>query len=136
MRYTLSIGSNYGDRVAMILVALKKLRDVSTYFLASALYETAAIGGGEPYMNCVVRIECGMDVASLNYLCKCIELEAGRDAEARIKGLVPVDVDIVIAGTEIIRPRDAETSYFVRGLSLVNAKEHNDAMLHKSFSDK
>ena len=41
-----------------------------------------------------------------------MEYDFGRDSEARERGDVPLDVDIVLFDAEIVRPRDFSQSFF------------------------
>ena len=43
------------------------------------------------------------------------ELNAGRDESARRRGDVPIDIDLMIWNGIVLRPRDMEREYFLRG---------------------
>ena len=62
-----------------------------------------------------ITVETDMDIAGLHGLCKSIELEYGRDMTSRLHNRVPLDIDIVIADGEILRPRDYAQEYFQSG---------------------
>ena len=53
----------------------------------------------------------------LNLRLKRYETEAGRTDEARRRGEVAVDIDIVMMDDAIVRPRDAAQDYFKIGFS-------------------
>lgn len=112
----ISVGSNSTDREWQIEKAveflLSRLADAS----ASSVYETQAFNGKDaPYFNAVVVGTTDMSLDELTKLLKQHEVEAGRDDMARIEGIVPIDLDIVMWDGRIIRNDDFERPYFNRG---------------------
>lgn len=69
------------------------------------------------YMNAVISGYIDIPFETLNANLKEYELKHGRDSEARKKGEVPIDLDIVRWNGEIIRPRDYASDYFRKGLT-------------------
>lgn len=53
-----------------------------------------------------------MPVGELERLSKQFEISLGRDAQARTRGDVPVDIDIVVFDGKIMRERDFESEFF------------------------
>lgn len=113
----LSLGSNCGDRADNVSKAMEWLKTtILTEAECSQIYETAPVGhSGVNYMNAVVSGCFSGILDSLEKECKEYELEHGRDTESRRFNRVPVDIDIVIADEEIIRPRDFKCSFFQKG---------------------
>ena len=112
-RVVLCIGSNLEPRHARVSESIKKISFLLDAMRYSALYETPEIHGiGRPYVNVVVAGNCPLDLDNLNAQCKRLEEEAGRTPEARSRGDVPVDIDIVIWNGEVVRPNDARQHFF------------------------
>ena len=89
-------------------------------YICSCIYPSAdadfPVGADARYsLNAVFEFETDMDIAGLHGLCKSIELEYGRDMTSRLHNRVPLDIDIVIADGEILRPRDYAQEYFQSG---------------------
>lgn len=122
--YVLSIGSNVSR--ANVEAAIKWLRAEFGDIKVSHVYETPAISSKEMecsaesvYDNAVACVGSKLDFAGLEVLFKAYELECGRDAEARAAGVVPIDIDIVMADGMIIRPWDYRQQFFKIGLAAI-----------------
>lgn len=120
MKYILSLGTNVEPREERLQNALNWLSEIGESSYCSTPYATAPIGrdaGNERrhYRNAVVILEYDGDVATLDSLLKAYEAGAGRTPEAREQGLVPIDIDIVIADGEVIRDKDFSRYYFRQG---------------------
>lgn len=120
MNYVISLGSNREDGSRMLDWALRCLSESCRLLRLSPFYITPAMGGGlRPYFNAVAVVESDCDYDALNAKCKEIELHQGRDDDARSRGDVPVDMDIVIAGDCIMRPADYRQEFFRIGMDLL-----------------
>lgn len=114
----LGIGSNMADGHRRVAEALEFLSSVLEEMEASSVYTTAAASGhGADYTNAVARGVTSFDYDELNRILKQYELEAGRTDEARRRGEVAVDVDIVMMDGDTVRPKDASQDYFRIGFS-------------------
>lgn len=111
---TLGLGANVGDREMSLLRAIETLKSALEDIKASKLYETLAVGKAAygTYLNAVVEGKCSMSKEALESYLKKMEYDFGRDSEARERGDVPLDVDIVLFDAEIVRPRDFSQSFF------------------------
>lgn len=123
----LGIGSNCGDSRGSVAEALDWLSTILEGFRASSIYSTPPYGHPGPlYMNAVAIGRWKGDVCagagSLQMLCKEYEYVRGRDENSRRERLVPVDIDIVSAGGNILRPADWERDYFLQGYRELNQK--------------
>jgi 2-amino-4-hydroxy-6-hydroxymethyldihydropteridine diphosphokinase len=101
----LSLGSNLGDRAAMIAAAVQGLDEAPgiTVETVSKLYETPPWGDldQEPFLNAVVAIRTSLRPHGLLGAAKAIEAAHGRQATRRWGPRV-IDIDIVhIAGITI-----------------------------------
>lgn len=124
-----SIGSNCGDKEKSVRMALKWLTGILENSSESEIYITPAAGNstGE-YANCVVKGEYCGDYEELNGLLKVYEENFGRDANCRKNGMVPIDIDIVMASGEIVKPWDYRQEFFqtgYRSLMPVNKKKED-----------
>ena len=112
------IGSNWGDRFATVRDAITILSGTTAGIRSSSIYETPAAGNlpdSPPYMNAVVeaKVECSCE--ELQRKLKQMEINAGRNAECRRLGRVPLDMDIVEFENKILRPEDFMQSYYRMG---------------------
>lgn len=115
--YYISIGSNLPDGESRITNALAWLRNYASSFAASSIYLTPSVSKSDDsmYFNAVARCVFPLSTKALVDLLKDYELRHGRDAEARRRGIVPVDIDIVVANDTPVRSRDFNSEYFQIG---------------------
>lgn len=112
----LSLGSNFGDRKASVASSLEWLGNFIGDFRSSSIYETpCAVRKGPDYLNAVVCGEFSGTLDDLQYLLKKREADCGRDESKKMRGEVPIDIDIVIADGKIIKEWDARQKFFIRG---------------------
>jgi 2-amino-4-hydroxy-6-hydroxymethyldihydropteridine diphosphokinase len=118
----LSIGSNLGDRVALLRDAVRRLTACEGIRVveASRLYETEpwesepgrVPGRGEWFLNCVVAVDTTLPPASLLQRVQAIEAALGRvrdltqTPEARRFAARTVDIDILLYDHEVISTPD------------------------------
>jgi 2-amino-4-hydroxy-6-hydroxymethyldihydropteridine diphosphokinase len=99
LRAYLALGSNLGDRLANLQLAVDALARVPGIQIdaASRVYETAPVGGPpqDPYLNAVVAIETSLDPYELLHRCQQIEALAQRERSERW-GPRTLDVDILL----------------------------------------
>ncbi|MDE6273304.1 MAG: 2-amino-4-hydroxy-6-hydroxymethyldihydropteridine diphosphokinase [Muribaculaceae bacterium] len=116
MRYVIGLGSNCEPRELHLINALNRLAALADSIYSSTHYESPALGGGKShYLNAVAEIESSLTPDQLNAWLKRMELDEGRDDDARAEGRVPIDADIVIADDRILRPKDYSQYFFRRG---------------------
>lgn len=117
-----SLGSNLGDRQAMIEAALAQLGEMpeTTVLAVSSLYDTAPVGEtAQPrFLNCVVHLDSRLTPEQLLWHCMLIEQRLGR-VRTRRWAPRPIDVDILLCGDQIIEED---------GLSVPHVE-----MLHRAF---
>ena len=140
-RVYLSLGSNLGDRLALLRSALQRLRESADLDLvtASPLYESEpweeepGRTGSEQrwYLNCVVAVDTPLPPRALLERLRGIENALGRvrppgTLEARRFAPRTVDIDILFYGDEVISGPDdlhvphlllAERAFVLRPLS-------------------
>ena len=112
MTAVLSVGSNLGDRLAHLRLAVEVLAPVAR----SGVWETAPVGGPEQddYLNAVLL--CELDAAAAWELAQAAERAAGRERVVRW-GPRTLDVDVVLApppvpeGLLVPHPRAHERAF-------------------------
>jgi len=100
----LGLGSNLGDRRALLQAAVEDLWVHGAQAIASsAVYETEPVGEvpDQPaFLNACLRIETALGPEALLDACKGVERALGREAGGLRHGPRPVDVDVLLLGTE------------------------------------
>ena len=157
-RVYLSLGSNLGDRLALLRAAVQQLQAHGLALVdASPLYESEA-WEDEPgqtdverrwYLNCAIAVETGLRPRALLDHLQAIETALGR---TRTAGLTPeaqrftprtVDIDIIFYGDEVISVPDdihvphllaAERAFVLRPLADI-APEFTHPTLYRSIRD-
>jgi 2-amino-4-hydroxy-6-hydroxymethyldihydropteridine diphosphokinase len=120
-RVYLSLGSNVGDRVAMLRAAVRQLGESAEIVVVSAsrLYETEPWEGelgrtrGERawHLNCVITVETSLEPRALLARLQAIENALGRarpEGTPEARRFVPrtVDIDILFYGGRVISVPD------------------------------
>jgi 2-amino-4-hydroxy-6-hydroxymethyldihydropteridine diphosphokinase len=108
-RAYLGIGSNLGDRVGHLQLAVDQLAVASgvTVVDVSPVYETAPVGGPEQpdYLNAVVAVDTICSPRELLELAHRIETDAERVRTVRW-GPRTLDVDVLLVGDERVEDPD------------------------------
>lgn len=111
-----SVGSNCGDRGSRVSGGISWLEGFLSECRVSSVYTTGDCHGGKRvYVNAVVAGLCDMSRERIETLCKEYEISCGRTSEARLRGDVPVDIDLVIFDGAILRPKDYRQKFFQIG---------------------
>jgi 2-amino-4-hydroxy-6-hydroxymethyldihydropteridine diphosphokinase len=99
LRAYLALGSNLGDRLAYLQLAVDELARVPGVLVValSRVYESAPVGGPpqDPYLNAVVAIETDLDPHELLHRGQQIEQLAARERVERW-GPRTLDVDVLL----------------------------------------
>jgi 2-amino-4-hydroxy-6-hydroxymethyldihydropteridine diphosphokinase len=123
-RAYLGIGSNLGERLAYLQLAVDELAaaDGVTVVGVSPVYETAPVGGPEQpdYLNAVVAVDTTLTAHELLDVAHAVETEAERVRTVRW-GPRTLDVDVLLVGDERVddpdlvvpHPRMAERAFVV-----------------------
>ena len=95
----LAIGSNLGDRVAYLQLAVDELALGGGIVVTdvSHVYETEPVGGPpqDAYLNAVVAVETNLDPFELLHRCQKVEVSAARERVERW-GPRTLDVDVLL----------------------------------------
>jgi 2-amino-4-hydroxy-6-hydroxymethyldihydropteridine diphosphokinase len=113
MRGYVGLGSNMGDRQAHLNAGLEGLDAGGAAVLrVSSLYETAPYGEyPEPqpdFLNAVAEIETDLAPVALLALCKQVEAGEGRDLGGPRHGPRPLDLDVLLLGSERVAVQGLE----------------------------
>ena len=108
-RAFLGLGSNLGDRWAVLREAVASLGDAVAI---SPVYETDPVGGPEqgPFLNLVVELDTQLDARGLLDLCGRLESKAGRVRDVRW-GPRSLDVDVLWVGGEVVDEPDLQVPH-------------------------
>lgn len=110
----ISVGSNTPDKKEKVEKALNELSLTFSGFRQSDTYCTRCWHGGTAdYCNAVAFFETSDTVSDLEALFKTMEKSSGREAGNRVS--VPLDIDVVVYDNRIVRPRDYDRDYFIKG---------------------
>jgi 2-amino-4-hydroxy-6-hydroxymethyldihydropteridine diphosphokinase len=104
------LGSNVGDREAILKSALDKLQSPKLRMLrVSNLYETEPIGLREQawFLNLAAEFECDLFPRQLLQRCLRVERELGRKRSV-VNGPRTLDIDILLFGSSMIKTADLE----------------------------
>ncbi len=129
MRAGIALGSNLGDRYALLAQAVESLKELheSGDFLISSFYETDPQDcppQSPKFLNAVLELETSLEPqALLNHL-QSLEREAGRSEEHRFHTPRTLDLDILYYGTspldtpelQLPHPRMRERSFVMKPL--------------------
>ncbi|MBD5371138.1 MAG: hypothetical protein HDR80_08355 [Bacteroides sp.] len=118
----LSLGSNDGHRESHLIHAMNFLAEICESVYCSTPYESPALSAKKDsqvarphYLNAVALVEYAGTPEQLEAMLKACEIMEGRTAAARSEGRVPLDIDIVIADSTVVRPKDHSLYFFRRG---------------------
>ncbi len=126
-RCVLSLGSNLGDRLAVLESACDYLADVFGGLRLSQVYETEPVGcpeGSPFYLNACVEVETDMPAEEILQLCLRIEAELGRTRSGEYGEARTCDIDLICCGSEtaatpqltLPHPRAHEREFVLRPL--------------------
>lgn len=109
MRAFLGMGSNLGDRRAILRAAVAAIPEVAA---VSPVYETEPVGGPEqgPFYNIVVELETERSPRELLELCEELEQAANRTRVIRW-GPRTLDVDVLLVGELVVDEDDLEVPH-------------------------
>lgn len=117
----LSLGSNLSyERATAIIHEIRSLLPVFFEGIRfSSVYRTPneSEKGLGPYTNCVAVGETELSLEELETEFKSMEVRFGRTPSTRSMGIVPVDIDVVRYGPEIVRSRNLEMNYMKIGMA-------------------
>ncbi len=121
-RFIISLGSNLCPSEAESNLSKAEIF-LSGLFAAdiifSSHYSTPGVGSGEgkTYLNAVAIGHTSLSAEAIRTSLKDFELLSGRTPEVRALGIVPIDLDLLMLGDNVFKPKDLSQSYVLRGLN-------------------
>jgi len=136
MRAFIGLGSNLGEREAMIRLALEDLSRLPDTRLqrASSLYDTEPVGEVDQpnFLNAVAQLDTGLSARQLLWNLHLIEKRLGRVRTQRW-GPRTIDLDLLLYGDEVIEESDLRVPHAelaVRSFVLVPLVELDPLLVH------
>lgn len=121
-RFIISLGSNLcpyeaESNLTKAEIFLSGLFAADIIF--SSHYSTPGVGSGEgkTYLNAVALGHTSLSAEAIRTSLKDYELRTGRTPEVRALGIVPIDLDLLMLGDNVFKPKDLSQSYVLRGLN-------------------
>ena len=120
-RFIISLGSNLCPSEAESNLSKAEIF-LSGLFAAdiifSSHYSTPGVGSGEgkTYLNAVAIGHTSLSAEAIRTSLKDFELRTGRTPEVRALGIVPIDLDLLMLGDNVFKPKDLSQSYVLCGL--------------------
>lgn len=117
-RAVIGIGSNLPDSENIVLRCCRKIREIVGTVEFSSCYETVPVSAiPQPnYHNCVGVFETDKSYEETRSMFKQMETDAGRVKSDKQRGVVVLDIDIVIWNDNVVSPRDYLQDYVQIGL--------------------
>lgn len=116
VRVFVGLGSNSADKYRQIETAIDFLRQNLDEVKVSSIYETDALNSiDQPYVNSVVTGLTRLDESCLVDCLKKWERASGRCQARNEAGDIPIDMDLVVMGESVLRQKDFEREYFMKG---------------------
>ena len=116
-QFVISVGSNIDKKENIINRVIAHLDTIFARLISSSIYTTDALNGKDaPYSNCVVAyLTDDLSSEDIVSTLKQVERVFGRTPELKSRGIVPIDLDLVIYKGFILRERDFNYDYFQIG---------------------
>ena len=121
-RFIISLGSNLcpseaESNLSKAEIFLSGLFSADIIF--SSHYSTPGVGSGKgkTYLNAVAVGHTSLTAEAIRASLKDFELRTGRTPEVRALGIVPIDLDLLMLGDNVFKPKDLSQSYVLRGLN-------------------
>ncbi len=105
----IALGSNLGDREAILVAATDRLGGLGRVVARSSLYQTEPVGYRDQpaFLNAALALETELEPLPLLYALLSIERELGRDRSRGLpKGPRILDLDLLLLGDAIVAAED------------------------------
>ena len=117
----IGIGSNHNAE-QNIPKAIIRLKSLFPGIVISTPVKTVPIGieNANLFINCTGIVETSMNKDEITELFKSIEIECGRNAFDKSRGIISLDIDLLKIDHYIIKAEDYQRSYIQEGLKELN----------------
>lgn len=121
--YIICIGSNY-NREENLLLAQRQLTALFPSICFADEEETEPFLFHNPalFTNQVARFEAETNIEQVKAQIKSIEYLAGRRPEDKANGKVVLDIDLLMYDETVLKPKDMERDYVIRGIEQLSTK--------------
>lgn len=121
----LCLGSN-SDREVHMALAREALKSTFTNIHFGLEMETEAIGNGflSPFSNQVATFETLLSAEEVRAVLKQIERSQGRLPEDKAKGIVKLDIDLLMYDECVLKKKDMEKNFVIAGISSIQHKKN------------
>lgn len=117
---TICLGSNYGPDVNINKARISlKQHFPDIVFGHPVITPSEGDTTAPDYTNQAARFTSTLSIPEIKLIFKDIEAECGRTPQSKSTGLIPLDIDLLIYGSTIVKPRDLNTSYVQKALSSI-----------------
>lgn len=72
-----------------------------------------------PYLNQAAVMKTDMSAEDLNSFFKEIEKKCGRTPDGKLRGIIPLDIDLLVYDTILLKPADMEKNYVRQALASI-----------------
>lgn len=119
----LCMGSNT-DRSTQLSDARKALTAAFPNICFGELMETEAVGSGfhSPFSNQLAKFKTTLTPDSIHCFFKELEQRSGRIPEDKTKGIVRLDIDLLMFDDKVLKPEDMQREYIRKGLTQLSAR--------------
>lgn len=115
-RVVIGLGSNTENRYAMMHEAVAYLVSMLENVTVSEIYPTEPeCDARHQYLNAVLTGETDTGRDELTEVLKNYERIQGRTEDGKLRDIIPIDLDLVVYGDEVLRPDDFKRRYFTTG---------------------
>lgn len=83
-------------------------------------------------MNRAAVVETDMGFEDIKTLFKNIERKCGRTPEGKQKGIIPLDIDLLVFDMEVVKPADMEKNYVKQALNTLSEQVDYTSFIYPS----
>jgi 7,8-dihydro-6-hydroxymethylpterin-pyrophosphokinase (HPPK) len=84
------------------------------------------------YLNRAAVVETDMGFEDIKTLFKNIERKCGRTPEGKQKGIIPLDIDLLVFDMEVVKPADMEKNYVKQALNTLSEQVDYTSFIYPS----
>ncbi len=135
-QYVICLGSNTPDAKQRLDEAADYIARCGSIVRGTDCYPTAPEYAGEkfPYLNRVLVLDCPLGEDGLQTLLK--SYESAVRARCVQPGRVNLDIDIVMHGSNVLRPRDFAAKYFKMGFAALHSRKAHEGHGEEAGADE
>ena len=119
-RCIICLGSNQNGK-EHLLQATKNIDLIFSDIKWGEIIQTAPEGTSHPspYFNRAGIFSTNMDIQQVKSIFKSIERQHGRTPSSKASGRIPLDIDLLVYGSQVLKPDDMNRTYVRQALSTI-----------------